>query len=109
MVYVRKRTAWDAWHKKQRWRNRSAMQLQDHPLCVMCLDQGIVMPATVADHFIPHRGDPQLFWFGCLQSLCWPHHNGTKQQEEKKGFSHDIGADGFPTDARHPFNRVKSD
>ncbi len=66
------------------------------------------MQADVADHVIPHKGDEQLFWFGELQSLCKPHHDGTKQQQELRGFSSDIGNDGFPIDDQHPFNQHSS-
>jgi 5-methylcytosine-specific restriction protein A len=70
----------------------------------MCLAQNIVNPATVADHIIPHLGDPGLFWHGELQSLCEPHHKGAKQQIETKGFSSEVGLDGWPVDPNHPAN-----
>lgn len=105
-MWARKRAAWDGWYKKQRWRNWSRLQLQEHPLCCMCLDNGIVMEATVADHIIPHHGDEQMFWFGKLQSLCRPHHDGRKQQQEKKGYANDIGIDGWPVDQKHPVYRA---
>ena len=55
-------------------------QLTAHPLCCMCLESEIVTAATVADHVIPHRGDPELFWdAGNLQSLCQHHHDSDKQ------------------------------
>jgi hypothetical protein len=64
-----------------------------------------ITPATIADHIEPHRGDPQKFWFGALKSLCEPHHKGAKQQIEKRGYSTEIGSDGWPIDERHPANR----
>jgi hypothetical protein len=51
----------------------------------MCLTQGKVTAATVADHITPHKGDYELFWHGPLQSLCAFHHNKTKQRIERKG------------------------
>ena len=48
----------------------------------MCLAEGIVCAAVVADHIEPHRGDVERFWRGALQSLCNPHHNAAKQAEE---------------------------
>ena len=98
---------WAKWYGLQRWRNRARLQLKQHPLCAMCLEHGVVMPATVAYHVIPHHGDPQLFWFGQLQSLCRDHHNNSKQQLENKGYVNDIGTDGFPVDVNHPFNKLK--
>jgi 5-methylcytosine-specific restriction endonuclease McrA len=71
-------------------------QLKAHPLCKYCLDRGDIVPATVADHVIPHRLDPQLFWYGELQSLCKMHHDGSKQTEEHFGHSIEIGIDGYP-------------
>lgn len=90
------------WYKKQQWRNRAALQLKQYPLCAMCLDKGEVMPATVADHIEPHRGNEMKFWFGALASLCSNHHCRGKQQLEVRGFTSDIGADGWPTDQGHP-------
>lgn len=69
----------------------------------MCAAVGIVKEATVADHVVPHKGDINLFW-GPLQSLCQQHHSGSKaQQEGRRGYATDIGADGYPTDKRHPW------
>ena len=64
----------------------------------MCLADGIVKPARVADHVVPHRGDQDLFWTGELQSLCFTHHNGDKQALEKSGRPkrQRIGPDGWP-------------
>ena len=70
----------------------------------MCLADNRVTAATVADHVIPHRGDPLLFWQGQLQSLCALHHNSSKRQIENKGFTNHIGRDGWPLDPAHPAN-----
>jgi len=90
------------WYGTQRWKRRRRLHLQQHPLCVMCERQGKLTPATVADHDPPHRGDPQLFWFGPLVSLCATHHSGSKQQQETRGYATDIGTDGWPIDQQHP-------
>jgi 5-methylcytosine-specific restriction protein A len=91
-----------SWYRTQRWRKRARAQLRGHPLCAFCLQLGKVVPATVADHIEPHRGNEQLFWSGELQSLCTAHHSGTKQQRETIGFAKDIGLDGWPLDPMHP-------
>ena len=45
-----------------RWQKARAIFLKQHPLCAFCLAEGKVVPATVVDHIIPHRGDQRLFW-----------------------------------------------
>jgi 5-methylcytosine-specific restriction protein A len=70
-------------HGTQRWRKRAQQQLRNEPLCCMCLKQGVIEAATVADHVVPHRNEAELFWNGALQSLCKRHHDSTKQAFEK--------------------------
>ena len=85
----------------------SASGLWSAPMCRLCRAKGLIMPARVADHIEWHDGDQNKFWFGQLQSLCTECHNRSKQQLEVRGYIDDIGADGFPTDPRHPFNAHK--
>ena len=81
-------------------------QLASEPLCRFCAAKGITTVATVADHIEPHRGDRQAFLTNALQSLCKTCHDGDKQREERRGFNSSIGQDGWPIDARHPFNNT---
>ena len=90
-----------------RWRKIARQQLRDHPLCCMCLAEAQVVPATICDHVEPHKGNPEMFWLGKIQSLCIDHHNGTKQQSEKRGYHTDIGIDGWPKDLNHPVNKIE--
>lgn len=47
-----------------------------------CKAEGRITPATVADHIMPHRGDPELFWaWDNLQGLCERCHNAKSRQE----------------------------
>jgi 5-methylcytosine-specific restriction enzyme A len=94
---------WRRWYGLQRWRNIARHQLRTHPCCEYCLREGIVGPATVADHVTPHHGDPTLFWFGKLQSLCHAHHVSDKATIEQRGYSTAIGHDGLPIDRNHPY------
>jgi 5-methylcytosine-specific restriction enzyme A len=95
-------------YDKAHWRyKRRKQQLRDNPLCVMCLEQGRIELAVVADHKEPHHGDKKLFWNGELQSLCLQHHNAHKQQQERKGFHNGFGVDGLPLDPNHPFIRQR--
>jgi len=67
---------------------------------------GDVTPATVVDHIIPHKGDDKLFWDQTnWQPLCKECHDGTKQSEEKTGYSVAVGVDGWPVDNKHPVNK----
>ena len=45
-----------------KWRRARKRFLRSHPLCANCLSQGVLTPATVVDHIVPHRGDHRLFW-----------------------------------------------
>jgi 5-methylcytosine-specific restriction protein A len=89
---------WDSWYKTARWQRLRRQQLEREPLCWMCKRDGRVTPATVANHKTPHRGDPELFWRGVLDSLCKPHHDSEQQSREKGGKPRQaIGSDGWPT------------
>lgn len=68
-----------------KWQVARLSWLRKHPLCVMCEREGHVILADVVDHIVAHRGDPKLFWDSenNWQSLCFHHHNSTKQKEEK--------------------------
>jgi 5-methylcytosine-specific restriction protein A len=81
----RERLEWRRWYGTQRWRKRAKRQLMIEPLCRICAAEGVVRPASHADHIVPHRGDYQLFWCGELQSLCERCHNSLKQSQERRG------------------------
>ncbi|MDA8095575.1 MAG: HNH endonuclease [Betaproteobacteria bacterium] len=54
-----------------RWRKYRETFLAKNPLCAECQRHGIVAPASVVDHIVPHKGDRKLFWNpGNHQSLC---------------------------------------
>ena len=76
---------WRRWYWTQRWRAKARAQLRAQPCCAECAKRGMVTVATVCDHVIPHRGDPDLFWQGEVQSLCATCHSSTKQAEERRG------------------------
>ena len=59
--------SWRGWYKTARWEKvRQAAFLRDRWTCQrsgeLCLGRGQEPNAPVANHKIPHRGDPQLFW-----------------------------------------------
>jgi 5-methylcytosine-specific restriction enzyme A len=86
-----------------RWQRTRAEQLKQEPLCRSCDRRDKVVPATVADHITPHRGDHDLFWHGPLQSLCAPCHDHKTSVIEARGYDNEIGVDGFPVDPSHPW------
>lgn len=77
----------DAWYKTYRWQQRRKRQLERERLCWMCEQEDRITVATIADHDPPHRGDPEAFWHGPLRSLCKPHHDSTKQSQERNQFA----------------------
>jgi 5-methylcytosine-specific restriction enzyme A len=99
--------AWAHFYKKRSWERRRRFQLREHPWCAFCEQRGVATVATVADHVEPHKGDWNLFRFGALQSLCAPCHSSGKQFLELRGYRTDVGDDGWPTDPRHPANKVR--
>src|SRR5262245_34626219 len=91
----------------RRWLKRAAYQLKVSPLCEYCKKRGMIEPATCVDHVVPHRGDLNAFRLVVLQSLYYVCHNLVKLAEEQRGYHHEIGADGWPIDKRHPVNRAR--
>ena len=90
----------------RRWRKRRAFQLMEHPLCRLCMEVwGRRSAATIADHIVPHRGDPELF-DGPLQSLCKSCHDSLKQQVEKSGRIKGCDMRGIPLDRNHPWRKA---
>lgn len=92
--------AWQHLYKTARWQKLRAVQLAAYPLCRMCLEDGRLTPASVADHVKAHKGNEELFFdLRNLASLCAPHHNSVKQSEERRGQAiKPRGADGWPLD-----------
>lgn len=89
-----------------RWGKARVTFLKEHPFCVMCAKRGERVYAVVVDHIKPHRGDRGLFWDkNNWQPLCGLHHRASKSREENRGYSGEIGLDGWPVDPRHPANK----
>jgi hypothetical protein len=61
---------WRDWYSLQSWRRRAKHQLATAPLCALCEEQGCIIPATIADHHPPHKGDWNAFRLGPFRSLC---------------------------------------
>jgi len=62
-----------------RWRALRAAVLLADRACVVCQ----AAPSTIADHLVPHRGDPALFWNrDNLQGLCATCHSRKTRRDE---------------------------
>jgi hypothetical protein len=92
-------------HDEAAWHRRARRQLQCEPLCAMCLSEGWIVAARIADHVEPHHNDPIKFWNGKLQSLCAHCHESRKKRLEHRGYDNTIGLEGLPTDPRNPVHR----
>lgn len=88
---------WRRWYFTARWRRLRAAQLQAQPLCERCLRNGVITPATVCHHVVPHRGDETLFWAGPFASSCTDCHDIDEQRVEAGGKARQtLDADGWP-------------
>lgn len=66
-----------------RWNKARIEHLDEHPLCVDCARREYIMPATVVDHIIPHKGNDELFWDRSnWQSLCKTCHDRKTATED---------------------------
>lgn len=74
------------WYAHRAWRRRRDAHLLAEPCCRLChAIDGRIVPATVADHIEPHRGDRVAFFTGELASLCASCHNSRKKTMENGG------------------------
>lgn len=90
------------WYGWKAWKIKRLAQLRAEPLCRYCEAMGVTSAATVVDHVIPHKGDPDLFWHGEVQSMCKTCHDAAKARQERMGYDIACDADGYPIDAGHP-------
>lgn len=101
---------WRRLYTLARWRGKQGLrkaQLAKQPFCERCLAQPepVLTPALDVNHIRRHNGDPVLFFDPAnVESLCAHHHRSEVQQEEVRGYSSRVGADGYPVDPRHPAN-----
>lgn len=86
------------------WDKLSLAYRAANPLCVRCKEQGRTEPARVTDHIIPKSKGGTNDWSN-LQSLCFAHHDSTKQSEERLGYAKGCDADGNPLDPTHPWRQ----
>jgi hypothetical protein len=87
-------------YKTGHWQGIRRHQLLIEPTCRMCMARGVLTPAAVVDHVERHRGDPNKFFLGAVQSLCKACHDRHKQIEENRGYQIGCDAQGWPLDPR---------
>lgn len=76
---------WRRWYGLAAWHARRVAQLTAAPWCCRCAARGEPnVPATVANHVEPHRGDWRRFIAGELESVCKPCHDREVQREEAR-------------------------
>ena len=82
----RQQLDWRSWYGLQRWKDlRWSVLVRDKFTCQMphCKRLEPVTSELVADHIVPHRGDPKLFWDEKnLRCLCRNCHDTVKKSEE---------------------------
>ncbi len=91
-----------AWYKSPAWKVRKRDQRAAQPLCELCLADGVTRLMAIVDHHPPHNDDWTQFFTGRVRSLCKHHHDSVAQADEARGFSVEIGEDGWPSDPTHP-------
>lgn len=68
-----------------KWQQARAVFLAENPLCAEHEAQGALVPATVVDHKVPHKGDMSLFWRRSnWQPLCKPCHDRKTATEDSR-------------------------
>ena len=80
---------WRKWYDLARWKRlRWDTLVRDKFTCRLCGEVEADTSKLVGDHRVAHRGDPALFWDpDNIQCLCKPCHDGTKQSEERRGYT----------------------
>jgi len=83
--YDKHRPEWHSMYKDPRYQKARTRYLQRHPLCVECEEIGQIVPATILDHIIDHKGDYDLFWDESnWQGLCESDHNSKTAKTNNK-------------------------
>lgn len=95
------------------WKHlREQALLRDGFQCQRCgclLKRGRTNPqSAVVHHLKPHKGDHDLFFdLDNLASLCKSCHDGPTQSAEVRGYDTEVGEDGWPTDGKHPCQKMQ--
>jgi 5-methylcytosine-specific restriction endonuclease McrA len=80
---------WRAWYKTARWQKLKQMiHVRDMYVCqrtgVLCVGKYPADNSPVANHKVPHRGDPKLFWDpDNVETIAKSVHDSEVQREEQ--------------------------
>lgn len=80
---------WRGWYKTARWQKlKIRVHVRDNYICqktgVLLIGKHPAPNSPVADHKIPHRGDPVLFWDeDNIETVSKAYHDSEKQKEER--------------------------
>jgi len=80
---------WRKWYNTARWeRLRQQVFVRDGYVCqrsgVLCVGKHPAPNSPVANHKVPHKGDPKLFWdIDNLETVAKEVHDGLIQSEER--------------------------
>lgn len=107
-------------YKRKRWElTRRAVFARDGYVCQcgceqLCTGTFPDPDAPVCDHIdkaldiVADHGEEAFYDHDRLQTLRAGCHDRWKQAQERRGYSTDVGADGWPMDPLHPANRLES-
>lgn len=80
---------WRNWYKLKRWQDlKMAVHVRDCFICqrtgVLCIGKHPAPDSPAANHKIPHRGDPRLFWDpDNIETVSKEVHDSLIQKEEQ--------------------------
>lgn len=98
-------------YSSARWKKlRLKCFVRDHWICqrsgVACIGGKNAPDSAVANHIIPHKGDPKLFWdLDNLETVTKEVHDSLIRKEELNGYRVGTDRNGLPVDPGHPWNR----
>ena len=71
-----------------RWKRESSLHKQANPLCVRCLEQGVVTAVYCTDHITPINEGGAVWDHNNWQSLCWDcHQHKSNEERNRKRFT----------------------
>lgn len=96
------------WYHTTLWRRLRKLQLDEFPLCQICLQIQRETSANTVDHIKPFKDSWELFIDRKNhQSVCSACHSRHKQIQEKSGILPGCDVNGFPLADNHPWSNYE--